>query len=81
MQQCFQELTAALSAALDAKTVTPVQYSDVRLVFFAQHPKHQRLFCDTVVNPPRHLLKELTACRTSFDSLNETMLYGLIART
>lgn len=81
VQQCFQELTAALSAALDAKTVTPDQYFDVRLVFFAQHPKHQRLFCDTVVNPPRHLLKELTACRASFDSLNETMLYGLIART
>ena len=32
VQQCFQELTAALSAALDAKTVTPDQYFDVRLV-------------------------------------------------
>lgn len=80
MQQCFQELTAALSAALDAKTVTPDQYFDVRLVFFAQHPKHQRLFCDTVVNPPRHLLRELTACRASFDSLNETMLTAILEK-
>ena len=80
VQQCFQELTSALSVALDAQTVTPDQYFDVRLVFFAQHPQHQRLFCDTVVNPPRHLLRELAACRASFDDLNETMLTAILKK-
>lgn len=78
--QCFQELTAALSAALNPQTVTPDQYFDTRLRFFADHPRHQRLFCDTVVNPPRHLLRELAACRTSFDQLNETMLTAILEK-
>ena len=80
VEACFQELTAALSATLNAQTVTPDQYFDARLVFFAQHPRHQRLFCDTVVNPPRHLLRELKACRASFDELNETMLTAILEK-
>ena len=80
VEACFQELTAVLSAALNAQTVTPDQYFDARLVFFAQHPRHQRLFCDTVVNPPRHLLRELKACRASFDALNETMLTAILEK-
>ena len=80
VRQCFQELTAALSAALNAQTVTPDQYFDARLAFFSQHPQHQRLFCDTVVSPPRHLHRELAACRASFDELNETMLTAILEK-
>lgn len=80
VEVCFQELTSALSAALDAQTVTPDAYFDVRLVFFAQHPQHQRLFCDTVVNPPRHLYRELSERRASFDALNETMLTAILEK-
>ena len=80
VEVCFQELTSALSAALDAQTVTPDAYFDARLVFFAQHPQHRRLFCDTVVNPPRHLQRELKACRASFDELNESMLTAILEK-
>ena len=80
VEQCFQELTAALLSSLNVQTVTPDQYFDARLVFFAQNPQHQRLFCDTVVNPPRHLLRELAACRASFDELNETMLTAILEK-
>lgn len=80
VERCFQELTAALSALLDAETVTPDQYFDARLVFFAQHPLHQRLFCDTVVNPPSHLCQALAGCRASFDALNETMLTAILEK-
>ena len=80
VQQCFRELTTTLSAALDVQTVTPDQYFDVRLTFFARHPRHQQLFCDTVVNPPRHLHRELTACRASFDELNDTMLTAILEK-
>ena len=80
MELCFQELTAALSAVLNAQTVTPDQYFEARLVFFVRHPNHQRLFCDTVVNPPRHLLRELADCRASFDALNETMLTAILEK-
>lgn len=80
VQRCFQELTSALSAALNVQTVTSDQYFDARLVFFAQYPQHQRLFCDAVVNPPRHLLRELAECRGSFDELNETMLTAILEK-
>ena len=80
VQQCFQELTAALSAALDVRTVAPDEYFEARLSFFAQHPQHQRLFCDTAVNPPQHLHRELAACRASFDELNETMLTAILEK-
>lgn len=80
VEQCFQELTAALSSALNVQTVTPDQYFDARLEFFSQNTQHQRLFCDTVVNPPRHLLRELAACRAPFDELNETMLTAILEK-
>ncbi|MGN0977775.1 MAG: TetR/AcrR family transcriptional regulator [Faecousia sp.] len=78
--KCFQALTDALSAVLDVETVTADQYFNARLVFFGEHPQHQRLFCDTVVNPPQHLLRELTKCRSSFDALNETMLTAILEK-
>ena len=80
VEKCFQTLTDALSAALDAETVTADQYFNARLVFFGEHPLHQRLFCDTVVNPPQHLLRELAKCRISFDALNETMLTAILEK-
>lgn len=76
----LQELTSALCAALDAQAVTPDQYFDARLTFFAQHPLHQRLFCDTVVNPPRHLHRELAECRAPFDALNERILTSILEK-
>lgn len=80
VEKCYQELTTALSDVLDVGTVTPDRYFEVRLNFFALHPMHQRLFCDTVVNLPRHLHRELKACRASFDELNETMLTAILEK-
>lgn len=80
VEKCFQTLTDALSAVLEAQTVTADQYFNARLVFFGEHPLHQRLFCDTVVNPPQHLLRELTKCRASFDAMNETMLTAILEK-
>lgn len=80
VEKCYQELTTALSDVLDVGTVTPDRYFEVRLNFFALHPMHQRLFCDTVVNPPRHLYRELSERRASFDALNETMLTAILEK-
>lgn len=80
VEKCYQELTTALSDVLDIGTVTPDRYFEVRLNFFALHPMHQRLFCDTVVNPPRHLYRELSERRASFDALNETMLTAILEK-
>ena len=78
--KCFQELTAALSEALEAGTVTADQYFSARLDFFGEHPLHQRLFCDAVVNPPQHLRRQLAECRAAFDALNETVLTAILEK-
>ncbi len=80
VDRCFRELTAWLSSHLEVETVTPDQYFDVRLAFFRENPLHQRLFCDTVVNPQPHLREQLHACRASFDALNETMLTAILEK-
>lgn len=79
-EKCFRELTAYLSEHLDADRITPNQYFDVRLVYFGENPLHQKLFCDIVVNPPRHLHRELSACRASFDQLNEALLTAILEK-
>ena len=80
VERCFGELTACLLRHLNAETVTPDQYFDVRLAFFREHPLHQRLFCDAVVHPQPHLKEQLSACRADFDSLNETMLTAILEK-
>ena len=80
VERCFLALTDCLSLHLDVKTVTPDQYFDVRLSFFREHPLHQRLFCDTVVNPQPHLKQRLAACRADFDALNEAMLTAILEK-
>ena len=80
VEKCFRELTAYLSSHLDAAGVTPDQYFNVRLAYFIANPLHQKLFCDTVVNPPQHLRSELSSCRSEFDRLNETMLTAILEK-
>ncbi|MDD6188401.1 MAG: TetR/AcrR family transcriptional regulator [Clostridiales bacterium] len=80
VQRCVTELTEYLSAHLDAGSITPDQYFDVRLAYFGANPLHQKLFCDTVVNPPQHLREEIAACRAEFDRLNETMLAAILEK-
>lgn len=80
VSQCFQELTAYLSSHLDVNTVTLNEYFDIRLGFFREHPLHQRLFCDAVINPPSHLKQQLSDCRKDFDALNEEMFTALLKK-
>lgn len=80
VEQCYKELTEYLSVHLDASNITPDQYFDVRQVYFLANPLHQKLFCDTVVNPPQHLREELAACRAEFDHLNDTMLTVILEK-
>ena len=80
VERCFQDLTAALASQLSAQTVTPDQYFDARLRYFGEHPQHQRLFCDAVVNAPERLHAAIAACRVPFDALNETLLTAILQK-
>lgn len=80
VEKCFQELTAFLSAHIEAETVTPDQYFETRLAFFRENPLHQSIFCDTVVNRPPHLSGRISACRAPFDVLNERVLTAILEK-
>lgn len=80
VERCFQELTAYLTDHLNMGTVTPDQYFDSRVAFFQENPLHQNLFCDIVTNPQPHLKEQVSACRASFDALNETMLTAILRK-
>lgn len=78
--KCYLELTNYLCEHLNVESVTPDQYFDVRLAYFIANPLHQKLFCDTVVNPPQHLCEELSVCRAAFDSLNDKLLTVILEK-
>lgn len=80
VRRCFNEITEYLSSQLDAVSITPEQYFDVRLAYFMDNPLHQKLFCDAVINVPQHLREEVRSCRSDFDRLNEILLAAILEK-
>ena len=74
VEECFQRLTAHLSAALQAEEPGPVEeqlgrYFTARMDFFQENPVYQPIFCEAVISPPGRLLEQIQACRKDFDAL------------
>lgn len=80
VEKCYGDLTSALHASLDVQSITPEQYFDTRFAFFRDHPQHQRLFCDTIANPPAHLLPQLRNCQAGFNRLKEALVTAILER-
>lgn len=67
VEECFQRLTAHLSAALQAEEPGPVEeqlgrYFTARMDFFQETPVYQPIFCEAVISPPGRLLEQIQAC-------------------
>ncbi len=83
MEECFQRLTAHLSAALQAEEPGPVEeqlgrYFTARMDFFQENPVYQPIFCEAVISPPGRLLEQIQACRKDFDALIISTLERLL---
>ena len=83
MEECFQRLTAHLSAALPEKDAGSAedqlgQYFSARMVFFQENPIYQSIFCEAVISPPVHLAADIQVRKQPFDALNAEILERLL---
>lgn len=81
---CFNLLTEYLHSKVSLDD-GPVQaqlekYFKVRLNFFKEYPLYQRIFCDSVIQPPAHLKDSIREIKSDFDSLNTEILCTLLSR-
>lgn len=81
VQRCFDALTEHMRIAAQALDGTAQEqlrcYFDARLQFFAQNPLYLGLFVDAL-DPPQKLLPRITQLREQFDTLNVSVLTGLL---
>ena len=85
MEECFQCLTAHLSAALPEEDAGAVEdqlgrYFSARMAFFQEHPIYQSIFCEAVISPPAPLAEGVRARRKEFDALTVSTLERLLRR-
>ena len=85
VEECFQRLTAHLSAALPEKDAGSAedqlgQYFSARMAFFQENPIYQSIFCEAVISPPTPLAEEVRARRKEFDALTVSTLERLLRR-
>ncbi|WP_176494607.1 TetR/AcrR family transcriptional regulator [Anaerocolumna aminovalerica] len=82
VRECFDSLTAYLSEnfIVDNTNVKVClqKYFTVRNVFFNENPIYLKLFFNTVINPPEHLIKAIKEIRAEFDGLNISILTKLL---
>lgn len=91
VKQCFDALTAYLAGMVTAggspvegaAVGSPIEvalerYFDSRIAFFGAHPPYLKLFCHAVMNPPAHLLYAISKITAEFDTLNLSVLTGLL---
>lgn len=46
------------------------QYMELRFRFFSEHPLYARIFFESVLQSPKHLVEEIRALKRNFDELN-----------
>ena len=70
VKNCYDEMTAALKAqpleVRDAKEGLQ-NFLMIRQRFFQDNPQYANIFFNAVLQPPKHLLQELTELRSGFD--------------
>lgn len=83
VEECFQRLTAHLSAALPEEDDGSVEdqlgrYFTARMTFFQENPVYQPIFCEAVISPPARLFEQIQARRKAFDALTISTLKHLL---
>lgn len=70
VKSCYDEMLAALKAQpfeiLDAKESLQ-KFLMIRQSFFQENPHYANIFFNAVLQPPKHLIQELTKLRSGFD--------------
>lgn len=79
---CFDEITGYLQNASENLTGTASErlkdYFDARIRFFSEHPEYLGIFLDASFQPPKKLFSRIVSLRQGFDTLNVSVLSGLL---
>lgn len=82
MKACFNQLVTYLqgNGVLEngGVEIRLQEYFDMRLAFFQENPRFQKLFCEALVAPPNHLVREIEEIKADFDTLNVRVLNGIL---
>ncbi|MGM9592846.1 MAG: TetR/AcrR family transcriptional regulator [Candidatus Onthomonas sp.] len=82
VRTCFDQAADWLQGEMEQCFGPPEErlrhYFDARLRFFAAHPDCQGIFAGAVLNPPAHLTRQISDCRSRFDTLNIAVLTALL---
>ncbi|MCI1723268.1 MAG: TetR/AcrR family transcriptional regulator [Lachnospiraceae bacterium] len=71
VEQCFHALTEYLKAAEIGTDLH--RYTGARLKFFREHENEARIFCESILQPPKALRKEIDKARAEFDAFNRRL--------
>ncbi|MDD3334485.1 MAG: TetR/AcrR family transcriptional regulator [Eubacteriales bacterium] len=67
-----QELRGSITEQLDA-------YFSIRNRYFSEHREQQRIFCEAVISPPKHLATEIAKSKEPLDQFNIETLQKILS--
>ncbi|ABX43968.1 TetR/AcrR family transcriptional regulator [Lachnoclostridium phytofermentans] len=68
VRRCFDMITAYLQEQNVNSDMH--QYMELRFRFFSEHPVYARIFFESVLQSPKHLIEEIKELKKDFDELN-----------
>lgn len=66
--RCYDTITAYLQEQNVDSDMH--QYMEIRFEFFSKHPLYARIFFESVLQSPKHLIEEIRALKKDFDDFN-----------
>ncbi|HCL03905.1 MAG TPA: TetR/AcrR family transcriptional regulator [Lachnoclostridium phytofermentans] len=68
VRRCFDTITAYLQELNVDSDMH--QYMELRFRFFSEHPLYARIFFESVLQSPKHLIEDIKELKKDFDELN-----------
>lgn len=70
VRRCFDTITSYMQ---EQNVDSDMQkYMELRFRFFSEHPLYARIFFESVLQPPKHLIKEISVLKKDFDEFNRS---------
>lgn len=68
VRRCFDTITTYLQEQNIGSDMH--LYMELRFRFFSEHPLYARIFLESVLQPPKHLIEEIRDLKSNFDEFN-----------
>lgn len=78
IRRCFDTITTYLQEQNVDNDMH--QYMELRFRFFSEHPLYARIFFESVLQPPKHLIVEMKELKKEFDELNTKIYHSALSK-